>query len=68
MAERGFEVEHSTFDRWIIKRVPLLENAFRKPERPVDAIWWMDETSIKLRGQCKGAVGINRSAMIYGTT
>jgi putative transposase len=30
IAERGFEVDHSTVHRWVIKLVPLFEKTFRK--------------------------------------
>jgi len=30
MAERGFEVDHSSVHRWVIKLVPLFEKAFRR--------------------------------------
>jgi putative transposase len=29
MEERGVEVDHSTLDRWVLKYLPLLEQAFR---------------------------------------
>jgi putative transposase len=35
MAERAFEVDHSSLHRWVIKLVPLCEKAFRKHKRPV---------------------------------
>ncbi|WP_408385170.1 IS6 family transposase [Paraburkholderia madseniana] len=53
MAERGFEVDHSSVHRWVIKRVPLVEKAFRKHKRPVGKSWRMDETYAKVRGQWK---------------
>jgi transposase-like protein len=53
MAERGFEVDHSSVHRWVIKLVPLFEKAFRKHKRPVGKSWRMDETYIKVRGQWK---------------
>src|SRR3981189_2494856 len=53
MAERGFEVDHSSVHRWVIKLVPLFEKAFRKHKRPVDKSWRMDETYVKVRGQWK---------------
>jgi transposase-like protein len=37
MAEQGFEVDHASVHRWIIKLVPLFEKAFRKHNRPVSA-------------------------------
>jgi putative transposase len=53
MAERGFDVDHSSVHRWVIKLVPLFEKAFRKHKRPVGTSWRMDETYVKVRGQWK---------------
>jgi putative transposase len=53
MSERGFEVDHSTVHRWVIKLLPLFEKAFRKHKRPVGRSWRMDETYIKVNGQWK---------------
>lgn len=53
MAERGFEVDHSSVHRWVIKLVPLFEKAFRKHKRPVGVSWRMDETYVKVKGQWK---------------
>ena len=53
MAERGFEVDHSTVHRWVIKLVPLFEKAFRRHKRPVGKSWRMDETYVKVKGQWK---------------
>jgi putative transposase len=53
MAERGFEVDHSSVYRWVIKLVPLFEKAFRRHKRPVGKSWRMDETYVKVRGQWK---------------
>jgi transposase-like protein len=53
MAERGFEVDHSTVHRGVIKLVPLFEKAFRKHERSVGKSWRMDETYIKVSGEWK---------------
>jgi transposase-like protein len=44
MAERGFQVDHSSVHRWVIKLVPVFEKAFRKHKRPVGKSWRMDET------------------------
>jgi transposase-like protein len=51
MAERGFEVDHSSVHRWVIKLVPLFEKAFRRYKRPAGKSWRMDETYVKVRGQ-----------------
>src|SRR5260370_4576434 len=53
MAERGFEVDHSSVHRWVIKLVPLFEKAFRSYKRPVGKSWRMDETYVKVCGQWK---------------
>jgi putative transposase len=53
MAERGFEVDHSSVHRWVIKLVPLFEKAFRTHKRPVGKSWRMDETYVKVGGQWK---------------
>src|SRR6202023_2154704 len=53
IAERGFEVDHSTVHRWVIKLVPLFEKAFRKHKRPVGRSGRMDETYIKVKGGWK---------------
>ncbi|NXZ90331.1 IS6 family transposase [Serratia fonticola] len=53
MAERGVIVDHSTLHRWVIRLVPLLDNAFRRHKRPVGRRWRMDETYIKIKGRWK---------------
>jgi transposase-like protein len=53
IAERGFEVDHSTVHRWVIELLPLFEKAFRKRKRPVGKSWRMDETYIKVKSQWK---------------
>jgi putative transposase len=53
MAERGFEVDHSSVHRWVIKLVPLFEQAFHKHKRPAGGSWRMDETYVKVKGQWK---------------
>jgi len=53
MAKRGFEVDHSTVHRWVIKLVPLFEKAFRKHKRPVGKRWRMAETYMKISGDWK---------------
>ena len=51
MIERGFDVDHSTINRWVVHYTPQLEQAFHlKKKRPGDR-WRMDETYIKIKGQ-----------------
>ena len=48
--ERGVFVDHSSFSRWAIKFLPLLEKIFRKHKRQVGNSWCVDETYIKVKG------------------
>lgn len=50
MTERGIEVDHSTFHRWVIRLLPLLDKAFRQCKRSVGRRWRMDEIDIKIKG------------------
>jgi len=53
MAERGFTVDHSTIQRWVVHYSPKLEKAFHgKKKRPGDR-WRLDETYIKVKGSWK---------------
>jgi transposase-like protein len=52
MEERG-QVDHSRLNRWVLKYVPLLEQAFRMRKRQVGDRWRMDETYVRTRGQWK---------------
>lgn len=53
MAERGIIVDHSTLQRWVIRLVPLLYEAFRRHKRAIARRWRMYETYIKIKGQWK---------------
>ena len=53
MEERGVEVDHSTLNRWVLKYVPLLDQAFRTRKRRVGRSWRMDETYVRIRGRWK---------------
>ena len=53
MEERGVEVDHSTLNRWVLKYVPLLEQAFRVRKRRVSGSWRMDETYVRTKGHWK---------------
>ena len=53
MEERGVYVDHSCINRWAIRFLPLLENAFRQHKRPVGGSWRMGETYIKVKGTWK---------------
>ncbi len=52
MKERGFNVDHSTINRWVVHYAPRLEQAFHKKKKPGDR-WRLDETYIKVKGEWK---------------
>jgi len=51
MQERGFSVDHSTINRWVLHYSPQLEAAFRLKKKRAGTRWRMDETYIKVKGQ-----------------
>ena len=53
MHERGFSVDHSTLNRWVLHYSPQLDAAFRRKKNRVGKRWRMDETYIKVKGQWK---------------
>ena len=53
MEERCVFVDHSSFNRWAIRFLPLLEKVFRKHKHPVGGSWRMDDTYIKVKGAWK---------------
>ncbi len=51
LSERGFEIDHSTINRWVVKYSPLLENEFTKRYKSqVGSRWRMDDAYIKVKG------------------
>ena len=53
MEERGFSVDHSTINRWVLYYSPKLENKFRQKKTHTGNRWRLDETYIKVKGQWK---------------
>ena len=53
MAERGFSVDHSTINRWVLHYSPQLDAAFRHKKKRVGKRWRMDETYVRVKGQWK---------------
>ena len=53
MEERGVQVDHSSLNRWVLKYVPLLDQAFRERKREVGSSWRMDETYVRIKGRWK---------------
>lgn len=53
MQERGYGVDHSTIQRWVVHYAPRIEKSFRKNKKRVGLRWRMNETYIKIRGEWK---------------
>jgi putative transposase len=53
MKERGYPVDHSTLNRWVIHYAAKLEKAFHQRKKPVGTRWRMDETYVKVKGSWK---------------
>ncbi len=51
MQERGYAVDHSTIQRWVVHYAPRIEIAFLKNKSRVGNRWRMDETYLKIKGQ-----------------
>ncbi len=49
--ERGFEVDHSTLNRWVLAYAPLIERRLRRFRKPHCGSVRIDETYIRIRGQ-----------------
>src|SRR5215211_6136848 len=49
--ERGFAVDHSTLNRWVLAYAPLIERRLRAFRKPHCGSVRIDETYIKIRGQ-----------------
>jgi putative transposase len=53
MKERGFDVDHSTINRWVIEYSPQLEQVFHQKKKRPGGRWRLDETYIKVKGKWK---------------
>lgn len=51
MQERGYTVDHSTIQRWVVHYAPRIEKALRKAKKRTGHRWRLDETYISIRGQ-----------------
>jgi transposase-like protein len=49
--ERGFEVDHSTVNRWVLVYAPMIEKRLRQFRRPHCGSVRVDETYVKIRGK-----------------
>src|SRR3954453_8607671 len=53
LADRGVEVDHTTMYRWVQRFAPELEKRMRRHLRPCRGPWYVDETYIRVSGQCR---------------
>jgi transposase-like protein len=53
MAERGFAIDHSNIQRWVVHFSPQLEKSFHQRKKRPGKRWRLDETYIKVKGQWK---------------
>lgn len=53
MQERGYEVDHSTIQRWVVYYAPRIEKVFRKNKKRIGLRWRLDETYIRIKGHWK---------------
>ena len=51
MQERGFSLDHSTINRWVLHYSSQLEAVFRLKKKRAGNRWRMDETYTKVKGQ-----------------
>jgi hypothetical protein len=49
--ERGFEVDHSTINRWVLADAPMIEERLRQFRQPHCGSVRIDETYVKIRGK-----------------
>ena len=53
MQERGYAVDHSTIQRWVVRCAPRIEKAFRKKQKRVGNRWRLGETYVNIKGEWK---------------
>ena len=53
MQERGYDVDHSTVQSWVVHYAPRIEKVFRERKKKVGNRWRLDETYIKIKGKWK---------------
>jgi len=51
MVERGYVVDHSTIQRWVVHSAPRIEKVFRQNKKRTGLRWRMDESYLKINGQ-----------------
>jgi IS6 family transposase len=53
MLERGLKVDHSTICRWVQTYSPEIDKRTRRFLKPTNDSWKVDETYIRVNGECK---------------
>ncbi len=53
MQERGYAIDHSAIQHWVVYYAPRIEKAFRKSRKRNGLRWRLDETYIKIKGDWK---------------
>lgn len=51
MAERGVELDHATFNRWVEKYAGAIAGEAHRRKAPTGRSWRMDETYVKVKGE-----------------
>ena len=50
MQKRGYAVDHSSIQRWVVHYPPRIEKASRKIKKRVGLRWRLDKTYVKIKG------------------
>lgn len=53
MQERGYAVDHSTIQRWVVHYAPRIEKVFRKNKKQTGFRWRIEESCLRTKGQWK---------------
>ena len=51
MQERGYVVDPSTIQRWVVHYAPRIEKVFRKNKKRTGTRWRLNETYLKVKGR-----------------
>jgi len=57
LKERGLEVDHTTFWRWLQRYGPELEKRLRRHLKPTNKSWRVDETYIRVKAVGATCIG-----------
>ncbi|BCH67535.1 hypothetical protein RvVAT039_pl03680 (plasmid) [Agrobacterium vitis] len=65
--ERGFEIDHSTINRWVLAYAPMIEKRLHQFRRPHCGSVRVDETYVKIRGKWRYVIAQSTSTAIPST-